>query len=222
MSKTMMKAACLLAAALLFLAGAAQAETAALPEGDYTALPQLDRKSIGVQTGTNFDAMIPGILPKAKIEYFNDKADLAAALTSGKIEGFVMDEPVVQYLMKENGDVTYIPEYLDSYRFAFVFPRSEQGEALRNQFNEFLAGLQEAGRLDALKDKWFAEDEAEKSMPDYASFPADKSSAPPSPAPLRWIRGSSCRTSRQARWTPQWWVKYRPSSASWQNPARPS
>ena len=194
MNKTTMKAVCLLAAALLFLAGIAQAETGALPAGDYTALRQLDRKSIGVQTGTNFDTMIPGILPKAKIEYFNDKADLVAALASGKIEGFVMDEPVVQYVMKENDDVTYIPEYLDTYQFAFVFPRTEGGEALRSQFNEFLAGLRKAGRLDTLKEKWFAEDEAEKSMPDYAAFPAGNGvlrlATAAGYAPFEYVRGN--------------------------------
>ena len=95
-------------AMLSLLAGTALGEV-------YTGIDQLDGTRIGVQTGTGFDRMVTDRLPNAQVEYYNTKADLVAALTGQKVEAFAMDEPVVQLLMGENDQITYLPEYLDAY-----------------------------------------------------------------------------------------------------------
>ena len=133
-------------AALLLLLGAARAE------GGIVSLEQLNGRRIGVQTGTTFDEMVLQRLPDAQVEYYNGKADLLAALTGQKIDGFVVDEPVAQILMRETDQVTYLQEFLDSYEFAFVFPQNAAGERLRDQFNAFLTQLPE-GWLEQLSAK---------------------------------------------------------------------
>ena len=153
----------LLAALVLLLASAACAEDIS------TALREYNGKRIGVQTGTSFDKMVTEKLPDAKVEYYNTKADLVAALTGYKVEAFTVDEPVAQLLMREESRITYLPEYLDQYEFAFVFAKNEIGEKLRDQFNAYLKQLPE-GTLEALAAKWFGEDESVKTMPDIASF----------------------------------------------------
>ena len=140
--------------------------------GTYNSLAQLDGRRIGVQTGTSFDAMILENLPDAQVKYYNTKADLVAALTGHKVDAFAVDEPVAQLLMREDDRITYLPEYLDKYDFALVFPKSEVGEALRDQFNVFLRQLPE-GTLEALAAKWFGEDEDAKTILDIASLPAE-------------------------------------------------
>ena len=145
------------------------AQAAALDAG--TGLDALNGKRIGVQTGTNFDAMVAEKLPDAQVEYYNTKADLVAALTGSKVDAFAVDEPVAQLLAREDERLTWLPEYLDSYEFAPVFPKTGAGEALRDQFNAFLDQLPE-GTLDALAAKWFGEDESVKTMPDIAALKA--------------------------------------------------
>ena len=135
----------------------------------YSSLQELNGKTVGVQTGTIFDDMVRENLPDAKIEYYNTKADLVAALTGHKVEAFVVDEPVAQLVMREDNRLTYLPEYLDSYDFVFVFAKDEAGEKLRDQCSAFLRQLPE-GTLDALATKWFGEDESAKTMPDIASL----------------------------------------------------
>ncbi|MBQ8110392.1 MAG: transporter substrate-binding domain-containing protein, partial [Clostridia bacterium] len=157
-------------ALVMLLAGLALAE-----ESDrtvYTAVGDLNGARIGVQTGTNFDAMVRESLPDARIEYYNTKADLVAALTGDKIDAFAVDEPVAQILLRESDQVAYLPEYLDRYEFAAVFPKGEAGETLRDVFNAFLRQLPE-GTLDALAAKWFGEDEDVKTMPDTAALSAE-------------------------------------------------
>ena len=145
----------------------------ACAEGRIASIGQLDGGRVGVQTGSSFDGMIGERLPDARVEYYNTKADLVAALNGHKVDAFVVDEPVARILMREDDRITYLPEYLDSYDFAFVFPKGDTGEALREQFNAFLEPLRSDGTLDALAAKWFGEDEDAKTMPDIAALKAE-------------------------------------------------
>ena len=135
-----------------------------------SSVDQLNGKRIGIHTGTSFDTTVKARLPDATLDYYNTQADLVAALTGHKIDAFVADEPAAKILMRENDQVTYLPDYLDDYVFAFVFPKGKAGEALRDQFNAFIEPLQADGTLESLAEKWFGEDESQKTMPDTASF----------------------------------------------------
>ena len=126
-----------LLAVLILLLGAAPAG------GEIVPPAELNGQEIGVQTGTTFDKMVEQMLPDSVVEYFNGKADLVAALTSHKVAAFVTDEPVAEILAREDSQITWLPDYLDRYDFAFVFPKNEAGKALRNEFNAFLAQLPE-------------------------------------------------------------------------------
>jgi len=128
---------------------------------------------VGVQTGSSFDAVVSEKMPDAEVVYFNTKADMVAALNGNKIDTFVVDEPVAKLLMREDDRLTCLPDYLETFSFALVFPNSEAGEALRDQFNGFIETLRADGTLDALEEKWFAEDEDAKTMPDIAALSAE-------------------------------------------------
>ena len=157
-------------AALLLMAflsaGAEEAGTGALP-----SLKELNGKIIGVQTGSSFDKMVETQLPEARIEYYNNKADLAEALIGKKIDAFIVDEPVARLMSYETPRLTWLPEYLDTFSFGYVFAKNEQGAKLRDEFNAFLDSLP-AGTAESLKEKWLAGDENRKTMPDPASLPA--------------------------------------------------
>ena len=143
------------------------------PSDAASSIDRLDIKHVGVQTGSNFDMMIEAALPDASVEYYNTKADLVAALTGYKIDAFAVDEPVAEILMQENDQLTYLSDYLDTYDFAFVFPKGKTGEALRDQFNAFIEPLWADGTIDALEEKWFGDDESKKTMPDVTGLSAE-------------------------------------------------
>ena len=140
---------------------------------DGTVFPSQAGKRIGVQTGTNFDRMVEEKLPGAQVAYYNNKTDLVAALTGHKIDGFVIEEPVAEILLRENDLITCLPEYLDHYVFAFIFPMNDAGETLRAQFNTFLKPFAASGKLQELQEKWFGENENEKIMLDLTALPAE-------------------------------------------------
>lgn len=172
-----MKKKCLLVwlTILVLLLGPALAEgenTHLIPTGAYQTLDELKDKRIGIPSGTNFDKIVADAFPEAQLSYFNNQSDLLAALAANKIDAFPSDEPVIRYISGERDDVTYIQEYLDSFEFAYCFPKTAEGEKLCDEFSEFIVGLRERGELDALSDKWFSADESSKKMLDLGSLPA--------------------------------------------------
>ena len=141
--------------------------------GTITSLAELSDKRIGIPTGTNFDQIVTNAFPNANLSYYNNQTDLLTALSSNKIDAFPSDEPVIRYIMGLQPNVTYIPDYLDTFEFAYCFAKTREGQHLCDQFSEFIRKLKAEGALDKLSDKWFSSDEGQKTLPDISSFPAE-------------------------------------------------
>ena len=137
-----------------------------------TSLYELDGQKIGIVTGTIYDSIVKKALPSAQIAYFNGTGDLIAALEAGKIDGFPGDEPALQLMKRENDNLTILDGYMDSFVFGAIFPKSDNGEKLCNEFNEWLDGFDKSGKLDALMKKWIESPESELEPPDFKSLPA--------------------------------------------------
>ena len=159
-------------AAFVLIVRADQGSTPAANFGVFTELSQLDGKRIGVQTGTTFDEIVQETLPNVQISYFNSYPDMAAALEANKIDGFPGDEPVLRLMAAEDDKLAVLGERMDDFDFGFVLPKTEAGEKLLSQINEWLAAIKESGELDAVVSKWTSGAEADKVLPDYAAYPA--------------------------------------------------
>ena len=155
---------------LVLWVGAACAESAAV----ISSLDELNGKRVGVATGTTFDGIVRNALPEAKIVYINTAADLIAALETGKIDGFAVDEPAARQFCRENTRLAVLDEYMDTFEFGFVLPKTAEGEALLEELDAWITSMKENGRLEQLIDKWTNGPEEEKTLPDYDAFPAPK------------------------------------------------
>jgi ABC-type amino acid transport substrate-binding protein len=67
-----------------------------------------------------------------------------------------------------------VDEYLDTFEFGIMLPKNEKGEALLEEINAWLAPMMESGALERVIEKWADGSEEEKTLPDYAAFPATK------------------------------------------------
>lgn len=161
--------------------------------GVYSRLTELNGKRIGVQTGTTFDEIVLEALPDARISYFNSYPDMAAALEANKIDGFLGDEPVLRLMAAENDKLTVLDETMDSFEFGFVLPKTEAGNKLLSEINTWLAEIKASGELDAVVSKWTDGAEADKTLPDYVSYPAPNGTLTMATegayAPMNYYRG---------------------------------
>lgn len=124
--------------------------------GKGAAAPAQDTaiKHIGVLTGTIFDALAEKYDPSATVEYFNTEPDLPAALKAGKIDAYIVDEPIFRMYSHDYTE-QYVMQMLEEYDYAYILPKdSEKHEALCAQMDEFLAKCWEDGTVDELCEKW--------------------------------------------------------------------
>ena len=159
-------------------------------EPDFSVLPG---KRIGVQTGTTFDKIVLEAMPDATISYYNTYPDLAAALEAYKIDAFPADEPVLRLMAAENNRLEILNGYLDSFEFGFVLPKTAEGEKLMGELNNWIKSAKDRGELDEIVHKWTEGPESEKTIPDYASLPAEngtlKMVTEGAYAPMNYFRG---------------------------------
>ncbi len=152
MRKTLLRALCaLLAAALVVCAHAAPALAA---DVDGETLSQLSGKTAGVMTGTPQEEIIHDRVGDVEVLYFNSLTDLAMALQAGKIDFFTLSTVNFSFLTEQYPDLAYIDVALTNYDVGAIFPKSQEGESLRAQYNEHLKRLSESGELERLKDYW--------------------------------------------------------------------
>lgn len=162
--KTFGKVMCfaLLFVAVIMLVGCAGNKIDA-PQS-ITDMSQLSGCEIGIQTGSTFDAMTDEYIDDAQKKYYESFADMAVAVTQGKISAFLVDEPIARILCGEQKGIRYLNDYISSESYAFAFPKTENGGTLRDSLNEFLSGIRADGTLNEIEDKWFGTDESVKTV----------------------------------------------------------
>ena len=139
-------------------------------------IKELNGKRFGVQTGSTFDADVLSWFPDAEIVYYNSLPDLAVALQSGKIDAFPSDAISLEMMKDQNQSsaLKILEPFMDQYSCGFVFDKTPEGQQLRDEFDEWMAGAEQSGRMEAMRDKWFHADEEEKTMPEYKSLVPEK------------------------------------------------
>ena len=141
---------------------------------ESTDVMEYNGRRIGVTTGSIFDAIVKKDLPDAEVVYLDSSGDMIAALESGKIDGFVVDEPAGRQISAENHRVTLADGYLETFEFGFVLPKTDKGDTLLKELDAWLASMEQSGALDRVFEKWQSPSETGKTMPDYRAFPATK------------------------------------------------
>ncbi len=143
-------------------------------EATETLISRMRGKNIGVQTGATFDEIVQQTIPDAKISYYSTYPDLIAALESHKIDAFPGDEPVLRLSAAENSHLTVLDGRLDTFAYGFVLQKAEKGEQLKAEMDAWLESMKASGELEKAVKKWTDLPESEKTVPDYASFPATR------------------------------------------------
>ena len=144
---------CVLLAVISFCIPASAASEVDMPSEEDT-LGLLAGKTAGVMTGTPQDAIILAKIPDAQIQYFNSITDVALALEKNKISFAAL--PTVSYytLVEEYPNLGYLDVSLAVYDVGTVFAKTDEGDALRAQLNEYIASLKESGELEKKQNYW--------------------------------------------------------------------
>lgn len=129
-----------------------------------TSIEDLQDKRIGIKQGTIYDGISKKLFPNAEYFYFNNNADLTAALKGNKIDGFVADDAIITEIVKHNPEVIKFGDYVSATDVCLVFAKNEKGEQLASMMNVLIKELKDSGELEALYEKWLNYDSNTKSF----------------------------------------------------------
>lgn len=125
----------------------------------------LNNKNIGVYTGSEYDTIAQDNIENPKILYYNSYSDQISALNSGKIDGFLTDEPLAKEIIKENKDLRILKEKLTEDSYAFAINPSKSN--LQDEINKELVKMNKNGKLKIFEDKWMGNVESKKELEVY-------------------------------------------------------
>lgn len=125
---------------------------------NYKTIEEFDNKDvkIGVIIGTNISVITEKVFKNAKIEYFSGGADLFNALKLGKIDATIQERYALDYLYDDNKNIKVVDNIVvGETKYALGFPKTEKGEKLCSDFNEFLQRIKSDGTMQKMMDIWF-------------------------------------------------------------------
>ena len=105
----------------------------------------LNNKNIGVYTGSEYDTIAQDNIENPKILYYNSYSDQISALKSGKIDGFLTDEPLAKEIIKENKELKILKEKLTKDSYAFAINPSKSN--LQDEINKELIKMNKNVKL---------------------------------------------------------------------------
>lgn len=128
-----------------------------LPESEkwstlYGSIEEFNGEKIGLLTGSLYESLTKATFPDSNIVKEDNVINMFKLLLLEDIEGFISDEPVVQYFhIAFPWRITYYTfDNVDPIQNAFAFQKNNEGENLLKEFNEFISDL----NLDKIYKKW--------------------------------------------------------------------
>lgn len=122
-------------------------------------------KKIGVLVGPLMEDAAKQFFPDSEYLYFDSYPDCVSALLTGKIDGFLGDEPGMISLHAEAPEIDYIHENLTENNYAFAFRKDDpESAALCKELDDFLAKSWKDGTMEELAQIWLGNDEAKKTV----------------------------------------------------------
>ena len=121
-----------------------------LKDSNIKSKADLTGKKISVQTGTTAEEFC--MSEKYEVLAFQANNDACNALTSGKVDAWVVDNEVAIDLSAKTGKTVVLDEAMTSEPYGFAFPKGSQ--TLVDEFNKYLEKWIADGTIKAIFDKY--------------------------------------------------------------------
>ena len=123
----------------------------------FTTIEDLDGHDIGVQTAVLYEELITDRVPNSTIQYYTMPNDMILALTSGKIDAYLIEEVSYGAQKKNHPELTVLEEPAGFISATCIIGENERQDRLLGELNQFIADSRESGLLDELYEYWIAD-----------------------------------------------------------------
>jgi polar amino acid transport system substrate-binding protein len=115
----------------------------------YDSIKDFNGEALG--TLTVYSELTKSFFPDSEIIYKDTFYELYIELLAERIEAIIIDKVIADYFNNRYPQkISFFSDELEKNNYGFGFQKNEEGEILRNQFNEFLKKIDR----DALYEKW--------------------------------------------------------------------
>ena len=154
--------------ALAMLAVLSLSLLAAKPE--FRTIEDLNGRNIGVQTAVLYEELIRDRVPKTAFQYYTMPNDLILALTSGKIDAYLIEEVSFGVQKKNHPELTTIEEPAGYINATCIIGNNSKKDRILRELNEFIRESHENGMLAELYDYWIADFDPDTDTCDIGGF----------------------------------------------------
>ena len=130
----------------------------------------LDNVTAGVVTGQINDQFLTTINPSVKIKYYNTTSDVGLALAQGMVDATCSSDGTGRGLVTANHDLVRLEQPVATTYQGFGLAKTEKGDMLLGQMNEFLTELKDSGHMDELIHKWHESDVSNAEATDFSDL----------------------------------------------------
>lgn len=126
-------------------------------EPKYSTIEDLNGKNIGVQTAVLYEELIQDRVPDSTIQYYTMPNDMILALTSGKVDAYLIEEVSYGVQKKNHPELDVLEEPAGYINATCIIGNNERQDVLLAELNEFIAESHANGLLAELYDYWIAD-----------------------------------------------------------------
>lgn len=117
-----------------------------------TSIEDIKTKKIGVLLGSVHDGYAHQHYPQATVMQYKSTSDLILAVKTGKVDAGLFVHELLLDVLRQDANLGFLDKILEVHPVAYGFNKNNQ--ALRDQYNAFLATLKRDGTYDDMVDRW--------------------------------------------------------------------
>lgn len=122
----------------------------------YSSISELNGKNIGVERGKTYADLINTNFPLSSVQYEESTTSLIMSLLQGKIEAFLLEEPVANYYSEKMPSLTYFKDKIANDNYGFGYSNIINSKII-NEFDEYLTAIKKDGSYNDILKIWTGE-----------------------------------------------------------------
>ena len=133
-------------------------------------IEDLNGSNIGVQTAVLYEDLIRDRVPDTTFQYYTMPNDMIYALTSGKVDAYLIEEVSFGVQKANHPELECLEEPAGYINATCIIGNNDRQDRILKEINQFIKDSTESGLMDELYDYWIADFDPETDTCDITGF----------------------------------------------------
>ena len=155
---------------IIFLVAAVFLASAFSAREKIETIEDLNGSNIGVQTAVLYEDLIRDRVPDSTFQYYTMPNDMIYALTSGKVDAYLIEEVSFGFQKANHPELECLEEPAGYINATCIIGNNSRQDRILKEINQFIKDSTESGLMDELYDYWIADFDPETDTCDITGF----------------------------------------------------